>query len=487
VGGCGGRWVEDFEVRFSMQSGRYAFGWGNVYFCGNNLAASNSGSMRIQKLIVKNFRCFENLELYLHRNLNVFIGVNGSGKTALLEAIKLGVIGAIGEIKGAMPTKSADAGYAFHTKKDPRVRTYARGEWTQSDFVSIETTGTVGSDSDKLFTWARLMKKANVKFSHSNRFDDIKLYFSYLNSAIQTNEDISLPLFAYYSTGRLFLENNDTGLEMNGERVKGYLNAPTAKSSQYLFKKWFEKRERNQEKYRVRNIDFDFSPFESVKRIIVQTIPGCTDIFYDDLRFKDIALLFKDGQMLPYSMLSDGTRNLVALFSDLALRCAVLNPWMGEKINEVSGVVLIDEVDLHLHPSWQRQVVPSLLKAFPNIQFFITTHSPMTLASLEPYICDPEPNVFVLNRNGVEIEVNPLTREILGTANHWLTDALGLEEPRSLEAESAIRLAKKLLEEKKPDTQAVRQASESLMKHIQAHDTFWIRWNYFAQKHGVEL
>jgi predicted ATP-binding protein involved in virulence len=427
------------------------------------------------------------LELDMHPNLNVFIGVNGSGKTALLEAIKLGVIGAVGEIKGAVPAKTTGAGYAFDTRKDPRVKTYERGEWTQSNIVRVELIGRFESKSGEPLVWSRLLKKANVKFSHSNKFDAIKSYSNFLNEVIQTNADVSLPLFAYYSTGRLFLENNDTGGEMNGERVKGYLNAPTAKSSQYLFKKWFEKRERNQERYRLRNIEFDFTPFEAVKHIIVQAIPECTDIFYDDLKFREIVLTFKDGQMLPYTMLSDGTRNLVALISDLALRCAVLNPWMGKKINEVPGIALIDEVDLHLHPSWQRQVVPNLLKSFPNIQFFITTHSPMTLASLEPYISDPDPNIFVLMRDNSQVKVSPLKREVFGTANHWLTDALGLDEPRSIEAEKAIQEAKKILAEKDPKLAAVKHASENLLKHIQAHDTFWIRWNYFAQKHGVEL
>jgi predicted ATP-binding protein involved in virulence len=89
-------------------------------------------------------------------------------------------------------------------------------------------------------------------------------------------------------------------------------------------------------------------------------------------------------------MLSDGLRNLLGLVSDLAWRAATLNPWMGDRINELHGVVLIDEVDLHLHPSWQRMVVPRLLAAFPNVQFFITTHSPQVLSSIS------EENLFII-------------------------------------------------------------------------------------------
>jgi len=424
----------------------------------------------------------------LHPRLNVFVGVNGSGKTALLEALKLGVIGAIGEMKEAVPQKTIGAGYSFDPKKDPRLMIFQRGELVQSDEVTLTLVGRLGVE-DQAVSWSRGLKKVNVRFKNINIFDAIRPYFNRLYKSFQSNDDVELPIFAYYSTGRLFLENNDTKSEMNGKRISGYLNAATAKSSQYLFKKWFQKREQAQGQYEKHGVAFDFSSFERVKLLLAELIPGCKSIFYDDLRFKEIVFVLQDGQALPYSMLSDGTRNLVALVSDLALRCAVLNPWLGEKINHVKGIVLIDEVDLHLHPSWQRQVVPSLLKAFPNIQFFITTHSPMTLASLEPHISDPAPNVFILkkNKDATEIKVEVLENELIGTANHWLTDVFGLAEPRSIEAENAIAEAKKILSSASPQPEGIRVVSEKLMNFIQAHDLFWIRWNYFAQQHGIDL
>ena len=90
---------------------------------------------------------------------------------------------------------------------------------------------------------------------------------------------------------------------------------------------------------------------------------------------------------LPFSFLSDGYRNMVAMVADIAVRCATLNPQLKEKSSqETPGVVLIDEIDLHLHPRWQRRVVNDLLRTFPRIQFFGTTHSPFVIQSLPPII-----------------------------------------------------------------------------------------------------
>jgi predicted ATP-binding protein involved in virulence len=89
----------------------------------------------------------------------------------------------------------------------------------------------------------------------------------------------------------------------------------------------------------------------------------------------------KQGMELNVAQLSDGERNMLALVGDLAHRLGLLNP-MGANPNDGHGVVLIDEIDLHLHPGWQRTVVASLERTFPNCQFIITTHSPQVIGEL---------------------------------------------------------------------------------------------------------
>jgi predicted ATP-binding protein involved in virulence len=90
-----------------------------------------------------------------------------------------------------------------------------------------------------------------------------------------------------------------------------------------------------------------------------------------------------DTRILPFRMLSDGVRNMLAMVADIAKRTAVLNPHLGaEAAKQTPGIVLIDEIDLHLHPKWQRRVIEDLKRTFPEIQFFATTHSPFMIQSL---------------------------------------------------------------------------------------------------------
>lgn len=80
--------------------------------------------------------------------------------------------------------------------------------------------------------------------------------------------------------------------------------------------------------------------------------------------------------------MSDGYRGTLSLFADIAYRMAMLNPALGERVLETPGVVMIDEVDLHLHPRWQARILEDLVRIFPNVQFIVTTHSPVVVASV---------------------------------------------------------------------------------------------------------
>ena len=93
---------------------------------------------------------------------------------------------------------------------------------------------------------------------------------------------------------------------------------------------------------------------------------------------------FEENRVLPFDHLSDGQRTMLGLFCDIARRAALLNPHLGgNACDQTTGVVLIDELDLHLHPLWQRQVIDGLLKLFPKIQFICTTHSPFVIQALQ--------------------------------------------------------------------------------------------------------
>jgi predicted ATP-binding protein involved in virulence len=130
------------------------------------------------------------------------------------------------------------------------------------------------------------------------------------------------------------------------------------------------------------------APFDDelawVNQAIQFALPQSTDLRYD-LRMQCLVVDMNNGQTLPFNLLSDGQRGMVALFADIARRMCILNPHMGKDVlKKTSGVVIIDELDIHLHPAWQRSIVPALRQAFPKVQFIAASHSPQIIGSLRP-------------------------------------------------------------------------------------------------------
>ena len=122
---------------------------------------------------------------------------------------------------------------------------------------------------------------------------------------------------------------------------------------------------------------------KSVLEVAVGATPGVNNAWYDPVA-RSPMVRFEDGHVVPWSELSDGYHMFIALVADIARRAVMLNEIDGtEAPARVEGVVLIDELDLHLHPRWQREALPSLRRAFPRLQFIITTHSPQILSSAE--------------------------------------------------------------------------------------------------------
>jgi predicted ATP-binding protein involved in virulence len=117
---------------------------------------------------------------------------------------------------------------------------------------------------------------------------------------------------------------------------------------------------------------------------VLSIVPQAKD-FYHDTNEDQIMIDLVDGGLMPFNCLSDGYRNMVAMAADIAYRASLLNPHYGVgAARATTGIVLIDEIDLHLHPKWQRRVVRDLKTAFPSLQFVATTHSPFILQSLDP-------------------------------------------------------------------------------------------------------
>lgn len=148
-------------------------------------------------------------------------------------------------------------------------------------------------------------------------------------------------------------------------------------------------------------------------------------------------------------------------------------------------ILLIDEVEAHLHPQWQRVILPALFQVIPElqrslrVQVVVSTHAPLVLASIEPIFREGEDRLLHFKLNGSQIEVETLPWSKQGDAVNWLvSETFGLEQARSREAERAIEAAERFMrgEPNAPELSTHEQIHEALVNALPAHDAFWPRW-----------
>ncbi len=196
------------------------------------------------------------------------------------------------------------------------------------------------------------------------------------------NSLASVPTVVLYRVARAV---TDIPLRVRGrtkfDQISVYDGAFDAQRNFRTFFEWFRLQEDLEAESFRDKPDSPDRQLEAVREAIRAFMPG-----YDDLRVRRSPLrmtLSKNGESLLVSQLSDGEKVLLSLVGDLARRLAVANPGFAKPLHG-EGVVLIDEIELHLHPAWQRHVIEHLPTVFPNIQFFVTTHSPVVANSAPP-------------------------------------------------------------------------------------------------------
>jgi len=326
--------------------------------------------MRIKQLELKNFRCFKNILTDLHPKMNVMVGINGTGKTAILEAIRV-FVGAVFCELDKVENKISSPSIA---DDDVRLHNLERQ-------YSVKIEGKVEIDKELLSTpsieWDRTLERygGKTKFIKGK---EIKNLSKSIQAIIREGKDIAVPIIAYYSTDRYKKEKRNTGLEADGSRLRGYYNALDSTTNIWFFlniiktETLWELQENRQSVI-----------LAMVRKVITNCVPDCKELKYDVKQDK-LIITQTNGEKVPFTSLSDGVRNVLSMVMELALRCYLLNPALGEDApSKTPGVVLIDEIDLHLHPEWQLHILNDLTTVFGQIQFIVSTHAPMVLSSLK--------------------------------------------------------------------------------------------------------
>lgn len=322
--------------------------------------------MNIRQLILRNFRRYESATFLFNSRFTIIIGNNGTGKTTILDALAImlntyfqgsGITTAGGTIK------KEDARFIV-TEKEGQVFREPQSE------VYLQVNANMGDDD---LDWIRAIG------DRGGQAKNIITIGSNDRELIQKGETKDLPLMLYYGAGRLWNIHKDIKTSGPSSQLDAYRYALDPKSDQNAFEEWFKRLslasiQKGQE----------FPALSVVKEVVLHCVPGALNFYFDTLENQIIIQLEEEGH-LPFNCLSDGYRNMLAMVADIAHRASKLNPHHGAEVaKKTKGVILIDEIDLHLHPKWQRHVVSDLKLAFPEMQFIATTHSPFILQSLEP-------------------------------------------------------------------------------------------------------
>lgn len=380
--------------------------------------------MRIDEIKLQNFRCFPALTLELHAQMTVLVGENAAGKTAALEALAVGLGGFLRGFDG-LPVPHILPGDVRHV-----VREIGGQPDEQRQFpASVSCRGIV--DGKPNVQWTRSVDRPGGRTTRTGA-RKVEALAHRIQYCLMHGDPEILPVLGYYGTQRLWLLSKDTKIKRGvGSRTDGYLDCLRPESNFKQLLAWFAKEILGELPRGVLAASGRLGTSQRAAGVeaAVASCLGDVDRVWYDFAYDDLRVRTADGNLQALAELSDGYRTMVAMVADIARRCASLNPqFVAAAPQETAGVVLIDEIDLHLHPKWQRRVLADLIRTFPKIQFVVTTHSPQVLAS-----CKPE-WVRILSADGTVQRVdyihgwdsNTVLREIMGDASRpqFVTDGL---------------------------------------------------------------
>ena len=323
--------------------------------------------MRLNSIELENFRKFPALKLELSKDFNLLIGDNGAGKTSILEALSVAASTWFLKIPriSARNIRTGDIRRVVH---DSHVELYEELSFPVKIRALIET------DSLEPIAFTRSLDHENgrtraVETNALSRLATEKV------KGVSSGALVDLPLICYYGAGRLWKQPSQTNRKSRPSRLDGYYRAIDPRIHTSNFIQWMKKQafahvQDNASKAYVAVCD-------TIEKCFLEDTEVKYSIRRDRLEVKI------DNTIVAYDQLSDGQRSIVSLIGDLAVRAVTLNPHYNETApQKTKGVVLIDEIDLHLHPKWQRSIVEVLSRSFPEIQFIATTHSPFVIQNM---------------------------------------------------------------------------------------------------------
>ncbi len=449
--------------------------------------------MRLKRIHLENFRCFKDISVEFHPKMTVIIAENGTGKTTVLDAIATGF--------GRYLTKLGKKG---QTLKQSDLQVLEQEKLAPYVAVTLETEKTASHEPDAL-AWS-LSRKRNPASKIDTPLAGTKSIDDFAHQLLQRQDEgltPRFPLVVYYGTNRGIL--GEVQRRRNFKKKFAPLDAldgalePTARFKAAF--EWFNamEDEERREREKIKDFNYRLPQLQYVRSAIERALThlpadGVFDtaalpVMFSNLRTETRPLRFVIDQHLStgtrtlrINQLSDGYRVMLGLVMDLARRQAEAFSFAP---NVISGygtwpsIVLIDEVDLHLHPRWQQVVLSQLQSIFSSTQFIVTTHSPQVLSTIR------RENIRVLNGNSAEMPLATTYGQPSGDVMHSvmkvnpqppIAEAQNLDRLTALvdqglwEAPEAATLMAQLQQALGPENARLQQLQRSILRQTMLRD-----------------
>lgn len=371
--------------------------------------------MRLKSVTLKNFRCFESLKFDLHPRLTVFVGENGAGKTAILDGIASGLTPVLTHLSSANQRLTGRGLKDADFRLEWYVGRGGREQWTTAEYAQVQV------ETWEQLRWDYWRPSSGAKGAGpSDKWGEtaLKEYVGAITGSYKSTTPKLTPTFAYYGASR--------GHIQVPERLRGAKNDydhPTAalvdclnpRSDFREMLEWFDLEESSELRENRGLVDDNFAPFSSLEavRTAISGLLGEYSNPHFNQKHKFMVQRNIDAAPMLVNQLSQGYQSMLALAMDFSRRLAIANShleygdqYAQDQIYEVIGkldelirrdvehplqqalamsapaIMLVDEIDLHLHPSWQQRVLQDLMRTFPLTQFVVTTHSPQVLTTV---------------------------------------------------------------------------------------------------------
>lgn len=405
--------------------------------------------MKIKHITVENYKAIERLDIDCCEHVNAFIGDNGAGKSTILEVILL-----LYSWMNARLSSAHGRGRSI-LKEDVR-----KGSDYCFLYIEVEHKGAQAA-------WS--LFRGTPQAAYPEKQTSLKQLEPFIQHIRSTHENERY-FMAFYGVNRN-VSSVPVSINLYGNRYgkdAGLVNSRSvfANVSWRPFFNWLYERENEENRMKVKfNLQYHDESLDAVRECLQEVFPK-----YRSLQIKDRPTRFvieKEGAEISFERLSDGEKCYITLVLDIARRLSLQNDGL-RPILETEQIILIDEVDLHLHPSWQLQVISNLEQKFPNCQFFVTSHSSLVLSGLS------EQDQLIVLRDGRNVALSDIPYGDNG--DYILKRFFGLDTVRNPKVQEEIDFLSEEISKPHPDVDIIeRKLDELSRKGIQFDESVKMR------------